>query len=567
MKKIIKSIPFQKIFLNIHRFYNSNSGVFYLGGILGLLLFIVLYGVDILDCTYVDWIYSNVVCRDSCQHYYGWEFFRRGKWLFPIGMTDMLSFPLKSSVIFTDSIPHWAIFFKIFDNYLPEHFQFFGWFVFSCFFFQGAFSALILKKFTAESSFSLIGAFFFVLATPLYVRYFIQTALGAQWLILFSLYMFFFDLEIPYRKMTILWSFILWYASGIHITLLAICCIILFFSICTKIKERGVKCSLLQTIIPVAISVITLFFEGGLTSETNPVISTNNAGGLGYWNLNLNSLFNPVLENNSLIFHSFPVWGEFWNEGYFYIGFGMLLLLVLCPILYIKNKPYYKRMIPKKISKGILFLTICSTIIALSPKIVFGDHLLCEYNPPKYILGVWEIFRASGRFFLPVYYLILIVPIISVYRLLHKSIHRLIVLIIILSIQLFDISYGIKLSCKDFTSPMVKLDQYSPEWDKILSNKETICFSRNFHVITKNELLNLALNHNLKLNTFDFAHEDKQYQDRIKSSAHEEFLLPSNKALYVFVDEDSSFIDSCSSNLMIRELDDILIGTEKRNIR
>ncbi len=63
---------------------------------------------------------------DPSQHYLGWEFYRRSDWFFPLGLTDQLAYPLKTSVIYTDSIPLFAVFFKLFRHILPAQFQYFG---------------------------------------------------------------------------------------------------------------------------------------------------------------------------------------------------------------------------------------------------------------------------------------------------------------------------------------------------------------------------------------------------------------------------------------------------------
>lgn len=46
------------------------------GALLGALIFLLLYGVRVLDPTSVDWILNNP-SPDPAQHYLGWELFRR----------------------------------------------------------------------------------------------------------------------------------------------------------------------------------------------------------------------------------------------------------------------------------------------------------------------------------------------------------------------------------------------------------------------------------------------------------------------------------------------------------
>ena len=94
-----------------------------LSGLIGAIVFILIYGVKVLDVTRTEWLYRG---GDLQQHYYGWEFFRKSEWTFPIGNFNTLSYPNYASIIFTDSIPLFAVIFKIFSGILPQTFQYFG---------------------------------------------------------------------------------------------------------------------------------------------------------------------------------------------------------------------------------------------------------------------------------------------------------------------------------------------------------------------------------------------------------------------------------------------------------
>ena len=83
--------------------------------LLGGIAFVLIYGVKILNPLYTDWLLTG---GDPSQHYLGWEFFRRSDWYFPLGLTDQLAYPLKTSVIYTDSIPIFAVFFQVVPKYI-----------------------------------------------------------------------------------------------------------------------------------------------------------------------------------------------------------------------------------------------------------------------------------------------------------------------------------------------------------------------------------------------------------------------------------------------------------------
>lgn len=98
--------------------------VFLTGCLMGAVLFIVLYGTKILNFTYVDWIY--VQQADIFQHQIGFEFIRNDIWRFPLGSYMNYAYPFGTSVVYTDSIPLFAIIFKLFAFLLPQSFQYFG---------------------------------------------------------------------------------------------------------------------------------------------------------------------------------------------------------------------------------------------------------------------------------------------------------------------------------------------------------------------------------------------------------------------------------------------------------
>ena len=79
--------------------------------VLGAICFIGVYGVKILDFTNTAWLFDND--HDLRQHYLGWCHFRSDPWQFPFGLFDSLSYPNSMSIIYTDSIPIFAVAFKI----------------------------------------------------------------------------------------------------------------------------------------------------------------------------------------------------------------------------------------------------------------------------------------------------------------------------------------------------------------------------------------------------------------------------------------------------------------------
>ena len=97
--------------------------IFCVGSLIGAIVFLACYGWKILDVTNDSWLLTG---QDISQHYIGWKFYRASAWHFPIGQIDGIIYPETSCIIFSDSIPLFAIFFKILSPILPETFQYLG---------------------------------------------------------------------------------------------------------------------------------------------------------------------------------------------------------------------------------------------------------------------------------------------------------------------------------------------------------------------------------------------------------------------------------------------------------
>jgi len=139
--------------------------IFLSGALLGGIIFLLLFGVHILDVTYVDRMIVRAGVEDLPQHYLAWEYFRNSAWSFPLGNINNLIYPDSISIVYSDSIPLFAIFFKLFNPILPTSFQYFGIWTLLCFMLQGAFASLITYRFSKSNIISLIYSVFFILST------------------------------------------------------------------------------------------------------------------------------------------------------------------------------------------------------------------------------------------------------------------------------------------------------------------------------------------------------------------------------------------------------------------
>ena len=126
-----------------------------------LFFWVYLLGFEYINPTNTDWLTSG----DLPIYQVGWNYFRDDIWRFPIGSNPNYGIYYQGSVVFSDSIPLLAIFFKFFNKFLPDNFQYFSLWILLSIYFQLFFSFKIIYKLSANLKFSLISSLFFCIAT------------------------------------------------------------------------------------------------------------------------------------------------------------------------------------------------------------------------------------------------------------------------------------------------------------------------------------------------------------------------------------------------------------------
>ena len=161
----------------------------------GILFFLALYGVQVLDPANPDWILNRG--PDPSQHYLGWEFYRQSPLRLPfLGMSYSTVYPYRISVLYTDSIPLLALLLRPVAALLPAQFQYLGLWGIGCFALQGFLAQKIAWKLSDAQNrgpavrIGTVAAAVLALLYPvLTVRMFGHTALAGNWLILLGLWL------------------------------------------------------------------------------------------------------------------------------------------------------------------------------------------------------------------------------------------------------------------------------------------------------------------------------------------------------------------------------------------
>ena len=377
------------------------GATFLIGAILGALVFIAFFGIKLISPTYTDWIFVNT--GDVIQHYLGWVYYRNTPWSFPVCLTDGLSCDGLLSCTYTDSIPLFAIFFKLLSPVLPETFQYIGLWGVICFALNGGFGALLLRRIDTNLYFTSAGSLFYSVFAPSINRIHQHNSLGAIWLIIAAIILT-LDHKRDYRhKFTpvALWSLLCAAASLIHMYFLPMLYIVMLgYIIILLFRDKKILRAFCTLASSTFLTLLVMWATGAFEGR-----SSYSYGGFGVWSANLNTFYNSL--GTSRIIDPLPV-SDGQYEGLGYLGIGMLLCCILGIIAFIvhfkaKEGSFFKNVfayIRKHSVELFAFFTIfiISFCWALSTTVVFNGKVIANIHLPFIIENKLGIFRCSGRF-------------------------------------------------------------------------------------------------------------------------------------------------------------------------
>ena len=432
---------------------------FALGALIGAVIFIGIYGFKVLDVSYDDWLLQYEF--DLTQHYQGWRLYRNSGWHFPLGLCDTSIYPYLSSVVYTDSIPLFAFFFKLLSPILPDKFQYFGLFGLMSYMLQGGMAKLLLRKTLNKEWLRNVGAAFFVTNIVFVQRMFWQTALSAHFLILIAMTFFVYREDIKsFRTRVVLWTTLGALAVSIHFYLYGMISVMLLgFAVLDSIdsdynKEEnklsknqrilyGLKNFSIYIVSYLATSVVVFYSFGGFYGTVKTVDDSTSL-----YNASINSLFLPMGKS---LFFTGGEHGDMELEGFGYMGIASAILLIFALIALIMDwKNLWKS--KKKSVIIICLLIVMFYIFSLSPVMMFSGKYVFSVNIiPGFIQRItWGLFRACGRFIWPVMYTLTYLALSYSERIL-KKIYP-VILIGALALQLVEFSGYYKQTYKAFNS-------------------------------------------------------------------------------------------------------------------
>ena len=401
--------------------------------LLGAISFFIAVGPLPLNPFNIDWL----VGWDPQQEYYGWAIYRNGPWQLPLGLNPNFGMEFGSSIVYADSIPLLAIFFKTINFALPIHFQYFGIWNLICFIFQAIFAWMLLRIFTKDTLVLIFSTCLFVFSPPFLWKIGSSNSLISQFLILAAIYL---TLSKNFHRAFIQWLLLLIIAEGIHFYIFAMICVLWIANVFQRVWIEKVL-SFSSAVIQIAITLIFILIAGWQFGYFAVGTGSAATGNYGYGAMNLLALFNssgwsyfiPSIPQTPFNFaQSNLILSNV--EGMNYLGAGSILVLAFAIFGVIKNQSFKIDWFKKY---PFTFLGLLGLfILALSNKIGIGPWNFSFPLPDK-IVGIASMFRASGRMFWPVYYSIVLCSLVLVFRLYKKN-HVVLLLACCAFIQVLD---------------------------------------------------------------------------------------------------------------------------------
>ena len=347
---------------------------------------------------------------DIAQHVSGWWYYAKDSWHFPLMHTGRLNHPEGVSIALTDSIPIMALLFKtlltLFPSLFPENFHYFGWWMGLVFVAQAVSAAMLMRALGAKSLFALVMSIGFALTWPvLHARYH-HAALMMQSIIIFALAFYFSGSSKAWSSNKTSFALIALSLVGLTIHpyfLPFVAGIFAAFMVDQALKGESWLLQFKRLLVFALALGLTMWALGYLDRKA-PLS--------GFGDFFFLDLKHPFCGGGKLIKCGIgPVYEFPYNEGFNYLGAGLLLLI---PFALLFNGKAFMTL-PKKYP-ALLLLVLGFFLYALSNRVRYAGVEIFSYPLPAWTNFLTGTFRASGRFFWLISLLVLFVTLASLLK-------------------------------------------------------------------------------------------------------------------------------------------------------
>ncbi|QEY74617.1 DUF6311 domain-containing protein [Pseudomonas denitrificans (nom. rej.)] len=499
--------------------------------LLGVTLFLALGGLSVLLPSSIGWLMRGLLDPPSNQ--LGWEFFRETPLLqFPLGANPRYGMEMGSSIVFSDSLPLFALPFKLLGPLLPDTFQYFGLWILTCMVLQGIFSYLVLSHFTGDRRLLALGTALLLLLPPYLMRFTIHLALGGQWLLMAGLYLYF-----HHRYRPLFWLAMLALATLIHAYLLVMLAAIWGADLLQRLARREMSLGrcIAQGLAGSALVLLIMWLLGYFMLGSTPVAPGQ------YGRMNLLSLVDSRGDWSRLLpplKRADGIDGLLDGDGFAYMGAGLLALLAISAVLALISR---RRQGAERtfLVWPLVAMSVLMLLVSLTNTLSVGPYILARIDLPDWATRLYQVFRSPGRMFWPVFYL-LAVTAVAVICVRTRPRIAVPLLAVALGVQLYDLSTvmhgmrGFFRQDNTWTSPL-----NAAMWDSLGQRHQRVLYVFPTNVPADFiPLSDFAVRHGMSINSGNFARVDAHAQDQAREHLARQVASGEYDAdaLYVFND-------------------------------
>lgn len=371
--------------------------------ILGALSFLLVVDPRILNPQYVAWIPAG----DSLQNYLGWALYRFGPSTLPWGLSPNYGLEISSSIVYSDSIPIVAMFFKAFNRILPHDFQYFGIWYLLCFLLQAYFGYKIAEVISTKVIQRLLITILFIFSPAFLCTINVNPPLSAHFFLLAAIYLSIRSNDV---HRFLYWLTLLILSAGVMFYIFVPVALIWLADILDRCftKKEITLGRFFTELVGASVCLFFLSWFMGYFSivshDYSNSLKTMGPGGYGYaiWSLNLASL---VYSGNWSLFSK--LFGDPFNvdTGFNYLGYGYISLIFIFFYVFLrKTKKDHDTFFIKNIF--LVLMLVALTLFSITNNVGIGNF---RFTIPlmDQIISFASILRSSSRIFWVVNYFIL----------------------------------------------------------------------------------------------------------------------------------------------------------------
>lgn len=384
---------------------NSPLLTYMLAMVMGALFFAQAYPAP-LEFIGGDSVYFEV--GDAPQHVSSWLLFAKDAWRWPLLKTELLVPPSGTHIALTDSIPLAALVFKPLFPLFGENFHYFGLWHLLAAMFQGLAAVYLVRGLGEKRLWVGLAGAAMALLTPALLARLDHTALMTHGVILMALGLYFRATGDAWaiQKISLQFGLLSFASLLIHPYLFAMVFPIYLACACDRWGPgrdwRTALISLFLTTALVAAPAVLLGYAGA---------SENQVTGLGRGHFSMNLLAPFCGGSVALCDYPDATGGQY--EGINLLGLGALLILLSATALVLGAR---RLGVSRRSRWGLIVILIGFTLYALTTEVYLGADKILALPQPFIVEELTSIFRAAGRFFWPVGYVLVFVALAAVAR-------------------------------------------------------------------------------------------------------------------------------------------------------